>query len=113
MIRRPPRSTLFPYTTLFRSLRHAQAAHEFGAAHLLEPAHHGCRRVEAGRGGADERVGSEEREIVHDHADHLPAASRERRYIRVASSGRLRRSSTMPRPYNALTLRGSSSTARS
>src|SRR2546422_2085039 len=23
MIRRPPRSTLFPYTTLFRSLRHA------------------------------------------------------------------------------------------
>src|SRR5256885_11056343 len=25
MIRRPPRSTLFPYTTLFRSLRGAQA----------------------------------------------------------------------------------------
>src|SRR5258708_13295684 len=25
MIRRPPRSTLFPYTTLFRSLRHAVA----------------------------------------------------------------------------------------
>src|SRR5256885_2464501 len=24
MIRRPPRSTLFPYTTLFRSVRHAQ-----------------------------------------------------------------------------------------
>src|SRR5438132_9015423 len=23
MIRRPPRSTLFPYTTLFRSIRHA------------------------------------------------------------------------------------------
>src|SRR2546422_8171607 len=93
MIRRPPRSTLFPYTTLFR-------------------AHHGCRRVEAGRGGADERVGSEEREIVHDHADHLPAASRERRYIPVASSGRLKRASTMPRPYNALTFAGSSSTAR-
>src|SRR3712207_8543645 len=26
MIRRPPRSTLFPYTTLFRSLRHARHA---------------------------------------------------------------------------------------
>src|SRR2546430_6016210 len=26
MIRRPPRSTLFPYTTLFRSLGHAQRA---------------------------------------------------------------------------------------
>src|SRR4051794_41710766 len=24
MIRRPPRSTLFPYTTLFRSIRHAR-----------------------------------------------------------------------------------------
>src|SRR5256885_11510141 len=24
MIRRPPRSTLFPYTTLFRSLQHAE-----------------------------------------------------------------------------------------
>src|SRR3712207_6973555 len=31
MIRRPPRSTLFPYTTLFRS-RHAAAAQQ----HLLE-----------------------------------------------------------------------------
>src|SRR2546422_2673762 len=29
MIRRPPRSTLFPYTTLFRSLR-AKAVAEFG-----------------------------------------------------------------------------------
>src|SRR2546426_8170523 len=26
MIRRPPRSTLFPYTTLFRSLAHRQGA---------------------------------------------------------------------------------------
>src|SRR2546426_8044190 len=26
MIRRPPRSTLFPYTTLFRSLHHRDAA---------------------------------------------------------------------------------------
>src|SRR5256885_8539616 len=28
MIRRPPRSTLFPYTTLFRSLHHAKAGHQ-------------------------------------------------------------------------------------
>src|SRR5690349_22480411 len=27
MIRRPPRSTLFPYTTLFRSLRRARQEH--------------------------------------------------------------------------------------
>src|SRR5574337_1635270 len=30
MIRRPPRSTLFPYTTLFRSLARGQAAREEG-----------------------------------------------------------------------------------
>src|SRR2546430_7270714 len=28
MIRRPPRSTLFPYTTLFRSMTHRSWAHE-------------------------------------------------------------------------------------
>src|SRR2546425_5859300 len=33
MIRRPPRSTLFPYTTLFRSLRDAQA----GVQRVAEP----------------------------------------------------------------------------
>src|SRR5258708_10314246 len=30
MIRRPPRSTLFPYTTLFRSLHHARRAPAHG-----------------------------------------------------------------------------------
>src|SRR2546427_5278319 len=40
MIRRPPRSTLFPYTTLFRSddrrlVRHHDAVHE--QRHHLEP----------------------------------------------------------------------------
>src|SRR2546421_12942147 len=37
MIRRPPRSTLFPYTTLFRSLRHR-------AQHRAVGAGGGCRR---------------------------------------------------------------------
>src|SRR2546426_5322136 len=40
MIRRPPRSTLFPYTTLFRSLR-GGADHGVGAARLFEA--HGGR----------------------------------------------------------------------
>src|SRR2546422_3841651 len=40
MIRRPPRSTLFPYTTLFRSQRRARLPEGFGdgsrqAAHLV------------------------------------------------------------------------------
>src|SRR5256884_4043735 len=140
MIRRPPRSTLFPYTPLFRSAddgvnhefcreiaaarRHHRGAHrqlsldvhvrrELGPTPLLGPPHRGGGGIETGRGGADDRVGREEREIVHDHANHLPAASRERRYIRVASSGRRSRSSTMPSPYSAFALRGSSSIARS
>src|SRR5256885_7898255 len=35
MIRRPPRSTLFPYTTLFRSQRIAGAGHDHGAPTAL------------------------------------------------------------------------------
>src|SRR2546422_7462055 len=41
MIRRPPRSTLFPYTTLFRSSKHAPAQHEnpkTGERNLFDPA---------------------------------------------------------------------------
>src|SRR2546427_403559 len=39
MIRRPPRSTLFPYTTLFRSLcrRHGRAAREPARVHCRVP----------------------------------------------------------------------------
>src|SRR5215475_15599763 len=38
MIRRPPRSTLFPYTTLFRSARRPQRAHPLGRC--VRPARH-------------------------------------------------------------------------
>src|SRR3712207_7960035 len=40
MIRRPPRSTLFPYTTLFRSGRDLQG----GARHHVAPTRHGRDR---------------------------------------------------------------------
>src|SRR2546429_1898741 len=53
MIRRPPRSTLFPYTTLFRSCEqwvmplarqvHRQLAAGGRFARALEPAHHDYR----------------------------------------------------------------------
>ena len=50
MIRRPPRSTLFPYTTLFRSTEAALIAdlcigHKFGATAALEAAISGVRTV--------------------------------------------------------------------
>src|SRR2546421_7837153 len=37
MIRRPPRSTLFPYTTLFRSIRkrHARFKHGLASSHQI------------------------------------------------------------------------------
>src|SRR2546421_4758374 len=38
MIRRPPRSTLFPYTTLFRSQVHRRIKHPLGER-LLAPLH--------------------------------------------------------------------------
>src|SRR2546425_3691442 len=49
MIRRPPRSTLFPYTTLFRSLAHqpddvlAIELHREPGAQLLRHHHRGLR----------------------------------------------------------------------
>src|SRR5260221_9040560 len=51
MIRRPPRSTLFPYTTLFRSLELEQAAgarRQAEVEHLHDPARaeHDVRRLQ-------------------------------------------------------------------
>src|SRR2546430_8778865 len=37
MIRRPPRSTLFPYTTLFRSARRGRLGHDGVALHHSVP----------------------------------------------------------------------------
>src|SRR2546427_6690557 len=42
MIRRPPRSTLFPYTTLFRS-RHLRRDRGIRGGRLRHPAHLGLR----------------------------------------------------------------------
>src|SRR3712207_8940420 len=49
MIRRPPRSTLFPYTTLFRSVAPPARADRGGA--LLRPAGGRAHRGEDRRGG--------------------------------------------------------------
>src|SRR3712207_8793771 len=37
MIRRPPRSTLFPYTTLFRSLERHERHHDLGSRGYGQP----------------------------------------------------------------------------
>src|SRR2546427_2843888 len=54
MIRRPPRSTLFPYTTLFRSQCIRRGRHGQGAAH-----------------GGDAALGAGHGFFLHDGADAL------------------------------------------
>src|SRR5687768_18058346 len=53
MIRRPPRSTLFPYTTLFRSF-----SHDFGTGIILKGSRHDFRS--RSRSFIDEHHRSEE-----------------------------------------------------
>src|SRR3712207_7335276 len=55
MIRRPPRSTLFPYTTLFRSNRgRALSSGRHRQRLLRRPGGRGARRRRLRRGGADD-----------------------------------------------------------
>src|SRR3712207_6979635 len=54
MIRRPPRSTLFPYTTLFRSAR--VTAHTFGTDALPDLIGAGIDCIEHGTGLTEELV---------------------------------------------------------
>src|SRR3712207_7238336 len=71
MIRRPPRSTLFPYTTLFRSdevaeghprVAHALVAGEQAGVHDHQPLH-ALRALD--RGAQADRPAP----VVHDHRD--------------------------------------------
>ena len=76
----------------------ADAVLEFLSADDFEAAQSGGGRVQASGGGTDESISGERRKIVHNYANHLPDISRERRYMTVASSGRFKRSSTLPMP---------------
>src|SRR5256885_4597605 len=75
MIRRPPRSTLFPYTTLFRSLL-AQSQRVVAAA--VETFRvHAAKVANAGQRDVDELV---------EEVPHAPAAERDRKSTRLNSS---------------------------
>src|SRR2546426_6091323 len=67
MIRRPPRSTLFPYTTLFRSKSHAG-----GGAALARPLWT-VRRLVSGHGGVQlrPRQRAEDRKSTRLNSSHL------------------------------------------
>src|SRR5260221_7070274 len=49
MIRRPPRSTLFPYTTLFRSLRQGDGRQPLRQRHLRLQVHRAERHADGRR----------------------------------------------------------------
>src|SRR5256885_1716018 len=84
MIRRPPRSTLFPYTTLFRSRRSVRRQAELRARvqRHAAPQHAGLRRDEEGdrarrpdllppRQGAGAHGGREDRKSTRLNSSHL------------------------------------------
>src|SRR5260370_2845891 len=63
MIRRPPRSTLFPYTTLFRSVVGAGDCFGGGVGFAGVPGEGVCRDVGAAGGGGDRRSGEDTSEF--------------------------------------------------
>src|SRR3712207_8490568 len=85
MIRRPPRSTLFPYTTLFRSTAHAVHPHASCPAQLGSP--------DALRGGHGHAVlrrplhpHGQRRSLGRDDADRRGNGRRDRKSTRLNSS---------------------------
>src|SRR3712207_9583718 len=94
MIRRPPRSTLFPYTTLFRSNRAARRGDRRVELGRLRPA--GLRGDdEAGHPGGDAdgaRGADDLRELLRQHPGHprkvtaSASAARDRKSTRLNSS---------------------------
>src|SRR5256885_10653612 len=74
MIRRPPRSTLFPYTTLFRSHhrgRYGEHAHraEREAIERSRRARRSARKIREGQRGKRERA--EDRKSTRLNSSHL------------------------------------------
>src|SRR2546421_1258974 len=74
MIRRPPRSTLFPYTTLFRSRGGAVAT---GTAAARARAHHAreVRRPRGSRGGTRRRARARRLQRSEEHTSELQSRS--------------------------------------
>src|SRR2546422_2604484 len=86
MIRRPPRSTLFPYTTLFRS---PEASPDLGA-HGERDARHArgdsAGAAPAGGGGGDDLIRSAEPRVRGRARERRPEPVRDRKSTRLNSS---------------------------
>src|SRR5256885_12138256 len=75
MIRRPPRSTLFPYTTLFRSRRRAEGEQEAQAEDATVVGHHEAAEADDRREPADQdahhRAARDEGPRSEEHTSEL------------------------------------------
>src|SRR3712207_4163258 len=86
MIRRPPRSTLFPYTTLFRSERMAALGAERLGIKLvsyLAMAHH--NKAVQGRAGKRQQAVGEPCEGLRGYADALGSGAWQVAYLRMTA----------------------------
>src|SRR5688572_31528984 len=81
MIRRPPSSTLFPYTTLFRSLGVHDIQVRSGAVFPVEPQVR--REILLGRVVLQQRV---EKDAGREADPHAPLDQRDRKSTRLNSS---------------------------
>src|SRR5688572_31851523 len=81
MIRRPPTSTLFPYTTLFRSLHQRLVAQLRADARRARVEH-----LPGGHGVAASHAGVRDLEDPGHEAGHLPCLLLDRKSTRLNSS---------------------------
>src|SRR3712207_8601141 len=85
MIRRPPRSTLFPYTTLFRSLLPSMlvgaAALQAPAAFAAQPAGNGAEQYARGRILVMPRAGLSEGELAKARSEEHTSELQSRQYL--------------------------------
>src|SRR3712207_8181728 len=85
MIRRPPRSTLFPYTTLFRSVAVAAARRAFPAWRKVAP--YDRQRLLNKAAAAIERHGEELAQLITlENGKPLWEAKKDRKSTRLNSS---------------------------
>src|SRR3712207_7241012 len=84
MIRRPPRSTLFPYTTLFRSHEHRGELHELEEEEQRHQRHHPCPREhhEVGAEDARDRAGrADQRDVRGGRSEEHTSELQSRQYL--------------------------------
>src|SRR2546430_13644972 len=85
MIRRPPRSTLFPYTTLFRSLLHlGRSARYVWAGHERAHRH---RQRQRGAAGLRERRSEEHTSELQSQSNLVCRLLLEKKKIHVTEPG--------------------------